>query len=78
VGKAAAIGLAGAALGYLAGRAVGVLWQEGPGTTIHLPIIDPRLLLLVLVAAPVLSVLASWLPALSAAQLDPATTLREE
>ena len=79
LGKAVATGLAGACLGYLAGRLVGILWREAPGAPpIHLALVDPRLLLVVLAAAPLLAALASWLPAISAAQQDPATVLREE
>jgi putative ABC transport system permease protein len=79
LGKAAATGLAGAVAGYVAGRVIGVLWREGPGAPgIHLAFIDPWLLSLVLVAAPLLAALASWLPAISAAQQDPAVVLREE
>jgi hypothetical protein len=79
LGKAVAIGLAGAGLGYLAGRLIGTLWREAPGATpIPLAFVDGRLLLLVLVAAPLLAAVASWLPAISAAQQDPAVVLREE
>ncbi len=79
LGKAALTGLAGAALGYVAGRAIGALWQEAPGASaIVLPFIEPRALLLVLVAGPLLAALASWLPALSAAQQDPALALSEQ
>ena len=77
--KAAATGLTGACLGYVAGRVIGRLWREAPGAPpIHLAFIDPRLVLLVLGAAPILATLASWLPAITAAQQDPATVLREE
>jgi hypothetical protein len=79
LGKAGVIGLAGGCLGYVAGRVIGALWREAPGTpAIGTAFVDLRLLLLVLVAAPLLAVLASWLPALSAAQQDPAVALREE
>jgi ABC-type lipoprotein release transport system permease subunit len=77
--KAAATGLAGACLGYAAGRGLGILWHEVPGEVpIRLAFIDPRLLLLVLAAAPLWTSLASWLPAFNAAQQDPATVLRGE
>jgi ABC-type lipoprotein release transport system permease subunit len=77
--KAIATGLAGACLGYAAGRVIGMLWREAPGAPpIHLAFVDPRLLLMVLAAAPLLAGLASWLPAISAAQQDPAMVLREE
>jgi ABC-type lipoprotein release transport system permease subunit len=77
--KAAVIGLAGACLGYLLGRAAAALWRDAPGAPpIELALVDPRLLLLVLVAAPLLAALASWLPAIWAAQQDPAAILREQ
>ena len=79
LGKAVVIGLGGAAFGYVVGRVVGALWRDAPGAQpLHIAFIDPRLLLLVLVAAPVLAALASWLPAMSASQQDPAMVLREE
>lgn len=79
LGKAIVIGLGGAFLGYLAGRLVGATWREAPGApSIQIAFVDPKLLLLVLVAAPLLAALASWLPAMSAAQQDPAEVLREE
>ena len=79
LGKALGMGLVGAALGYIAGREIGLLWHEAPGAPpIHLAYFDLRLLVLVLAAAPLLAALASWLPAMSAAQQDPAAVLREE
>ena len=73
------LGLLGACFGYAAGRLIGAAWRETaalPST--HPRFIDAGLLLLVMVAAPLLAALASWLPALSAAQQDPAVVLREE
>jgi putative ABC transport system permease protein len=79
LGKAIVIGVVGAGLGYLAGRLIGAAWREAPGAPpVPMALIDLRLLMLVMVAAPVLSALASWLPALLAAQQDPADVLREE
>jgi putative ABC transport system permease protein len=79
LGKAILTGLVGAALGYLAGRLAGNAWKEAADQTpLALPWFDPTLLAIVLVAAPVLAALASWLPALLAAQQDPANILREE
>jgi putative ABC transport system permease protein len=79
LGKAIVIGLAGACLGYVAGRWVGAMWRDVPGApVIKLPLVELRLLLLVLVAAPLLAALASWLPAVYAAQQDPAVALKEE
>lgn len=77
--KAMVIGLGGAMAGYAAGRVVGATWREAAGTPpVPMAFIEPQLLLLVLVAAPLLAALASWLPAMSAAQQDPADVLRQE
>lgn len=79
LGKAVVIGLGGAAFGYLVGRTIGALWRDAPGATpLHVAFVDPLLLVAVLVAAPLLAALASWLPAMSATQQDPAVVLREE
>ncbi len=79
LGKAGGLGLAGGCVGYVVGRAIGAMWREAPDVPpIGLPFVDLRLLLLVLLAAPLLAVLATWLPAVSAAQQDPAIALREE
>lgn len=76
--KAIVIGLTGACLGCIAGRGVGALWRDAPGAPpVPMALIDLRSLLLALVAAPLLAALASWLPAMSAAQQDPAVVLRE-
>jgi putative ABC transport system permease protein len=77
--KAFIIGIAGAVPGYIAGFSVGVAGGElFPVTRAITQLFDPWLLLLVLLAAPVLSGFASWVPALIAAQQDPAEVLREE
>ncbi|HNQ74489.1 MAG TPA: FtsX-like permease family protein [Verrucomicrobiota bacterium] len=78
LGKAVVIGLAGAGLGYALGRGLGMWWRETPDAAAPtLGFWDVHLLALVLVAAPLLAALASWLPALIAAQQDPADVLRE-
>jgi len=78
LGKAVVVGLIGAVLGYFAGSLIGAAWRETPGALpIKVALIDPRLLLSLLVAAPLLAALASWLPAMLAAQQDPADVLRE-
>ena len=74
--KAVLIGLVGALAGYFAGRVVGFLWSEAPAQA-TMTLLDVELLAAVLVAAPLLSAVASWLPALRAAQQDPAVILRE-
>ncbi len=75
--RAGVIGLAGAGLGF----AVGWLgsWfgeQIASGGPRLGSLFDPLLLALVLALTPALSALVSWLPALWAAQIDPAKTLR--
>lgn len=76
--KALVIGIAGAALGYVAGRGTGMLWHEAPGAPpLPMAFLDPALLATVFVAAPTLAALASWLPAMIAAQQDPAVVLRD-
>ncbi|MBM4042136.1 MAG: FtsX-like permease family protein [Planctomycetes bacterium] len=76
--KAVLIGLAGALAGYFAGRVAGFLWAEAPALAQGaMGLFDAGLFAAVLLAAPVLSAVASWLPALRAAQQDPALVLRE-
>lgn len=78
LGKAALIGLLGAVAGYFAGSAIGSLWRDTPGTPpVGTAPADPTMLAVVLIAAPALAALASWLPAMIAAQEDPADILRE-
>jgi putative ABC transport system permease protein len=77
--RAALIGAAGAATGYLIGFAVGVIGGElassaGAAATLF----SPGLLVAVMLAAPALSALAGWAPATRAARQDPAVVLREE
>jgi len=79
LGKAVVVGFIGAAIGYFAGRLIGWTWRETPGAPpVEMALIDQQLMLLVLIAAPLLTALASWLPAMIAAQQDPADVLREE
>ncbi len=79
LGKAILIGLTGAILGFVVGRTIGTFWSESASAApLHIAFFDAQLLLLVLISAPVLSALASWLPAMSATQHDPAVVLREE
>jgi putative ABC transport system permease protein len=79
LGRAILMGVAGACLGYLAGNFVGLFWQEDAVAVAGFDVLfNTRTLLLVLVAAPLLAALASWLPSMMAAQQDPAEILREE
>jgi len=77
--RALLIGLAGACLGLAAGLLVGTFWQEGLGATqvaaFHL---EPRLIVAVLLGAPLVAAVAGWLPSYLAAQQDPAEVLIEE
>jgi len=77
LGKAILLGLAGAALGYGAGVLAGWRLQEAPAVLTPQDVLNTALLPQVLCAAPAVAALASWLPALWAAQQDPAEILRE-
>jgi len=70
LGKAVLMGLLGAVAGYFVGGAIGRLWGEGA-----VGVFDPVLFLLVVVLAPALACLASWVPTMLAAQQDPASVL---
>src|SRR5690606_9106862 len=74
LGKAVILGLMGAVLGYVVGFAVTVAWNGGSLDQNQL--FDRQLLLLALILAPLLSALASWIPALTAARNDPAVILQ--
>lgn len=73
--RAAGVGVIGALLGYLAGSLAAGAWRGDPpaGETF-----SPLMLAVVVVAAPLLSVLAGWAPATLASRQDPAEVLREE
>lgn len=77
--KAILLGIIGAFWGYLAGFVVGVASGEmAMNMQTAGKLFNPGLFFLVLVTAPLLSALASWIPALIAAGQDPAEVLREE
>ena len=73
--RALLTGLAGASLGYVAGFATVSAWSQSPSPA---ELFDPLLLAIVLLLAPLLSALAAWVPAMMAAQQDPALVLQEE
>jgi hypothetical protein len=75
LGRAVLIGLAGAILGYGVGVLVATRWFQRPTGPVRW---DPWLLLAAVVLAPLFSVVAGWIPALLAAQQDPAEVLSEE
>lgn len=80
--KAVIVGFAGAVAGWCVGFILGAAWGNAEGVLagdLHLSaFLDAPLLLGVLVCAPLLAALASWLPAMIAAQQDPADVLRQE
>ena len=69
-------GLLGAVIGYVAGFLIGVSRSELPGASSLL--FSPVVVVTALVAAPALTLVSSWIPALIAAQQDPATVLAGE
>ncbi len=80
--RAVLIGLAGAALGYGLGLAVGlvaVTWSEEPlAIELSANLFVPVVLVAMILAAPMLSAAASWVPALVAGRQDPAVVLQQE
>ena len=79
LGKAAVIGMIGAAGGYGLGMAIGKIFamQAGASGSAGIPIFDGRVLGVVVVAATFLCMFAAWLPAIVAATRDPAEVLRD-
>ena len=78
IGRALLIGIIGAILGYGCGFLVGAMTGQTTDVASMKVLFIPWLLLSVVVAAPVLTALASWLPARIAARQDPALVLREK
>ena len=77
--KAALVGVVGAAVGFVIGS--GLALRFGPGIFPHTAnkiAAEPELLLWSLLLAPVVTVIAAYLPALQAVAQDPAEVLREE
>ena len=78
LGKAFLVGIVGAGLGYLAGFTVGMLWSGLPLTVDSTAVLfSLQALLFAIVMAPLLSGVASWIPAMSAARQDPAIVLQQ-
>lgn len=76
--KALLLGLIGAFIGYAIGFVVAAVFGPAMGSQAMTSLFDARILLMALVTAPIISLLASWVPALIAARQDPADILREE
>jgi hypothetical protein len=77
LGRGIPVGVTGAVVGYLAGFAIGTLWLRAEQTPAA-GLFDWRLPAAVVIVAPVLACLVSWIPAVMAAQQDPAEILRKE
>jgi len=81
LGKAALMGIGGGMMGVLGGCLIGRqlgMNLDGMEAVTTPAAFDPRLLILGLALAPLLTMVASWLPALIASAQDPADALREE
>ncbi len=72
--KALLIGIFGAVIGYLIGFGIGSVW----GKLFSFTLFNLNMFLWILLCAPLLSMLAAYIPALMAARQDPANVLREE
>ncbi len=77
--KSLAMGLLGAGIGFLAGHVLGATWSGISLLEKEMwTLMDFRLLLAALLAAPALCGLAAWVPAVRAIRQDPARILCEE
>jgi putative ABC transport system permease protein len=77
--RALLMGAVGAVLGSGLGILMAAGWREGAAAIIGRSlVVEPRLLAMVFVGAPVVAGLAGWLPALTAAQQDPAIALNAD
>ena len=80
--KAVFMGLAGAVVGYAAGFLIGIAWGRLEDIPLSaqsaVSLFNPVLLASILVTAPILAAVASWIPAVVAVQQDPAVVLRED
>ena len=72
--KALLIGIFGAVIGYFLGLGIGSVW----GGLFSFSLFNLSLFLLVLLCAPLISLLAAYIPAAMATRQDPAEVLREE
>jgi len=73
--KALLMGFFGGCLGYIIGMLFGIILLD---SRLVFSIVDVRFLFLAICLSTILSILASWIPALLASQQDPAVILREE
>ena len=83
--RAVLVGVIGAGVGCVIGFSVGGVFGDAPAAAIGrtgatagmLDSIDWRMALIVLAVAPLLTIVASWIPATLASRTDPAVILRE-
>jgi ABC-type lipoprotein release transport system permease subunit len=78
LGRALVVGLVGGCLGHLAGVLGTLFLNRAVAPSALGMLVHPWLLAAVLAGAPLLTVLASWIPAFLAAQQDPAVALQQE
>ena len=79
LGKALLLGLLGAGVGILGAMVLAAVCLRGTVESYSLPdTLPPALIVTVALVTPLVTALSSWLPALMAAQQDPALVLREE
>ena len=79
LGKALLLGLLGAGIGILGAMVLAAVCLRGTVESYSLPdTLPPALIVTVALVTPLVTALSSWLPALMAAQQDPALVLREE
>ena len=81
LGKALLIGFFGAVGGYLIGLAIAFQLEAGTADKLRFSfsaLFDSELFLAAIVIAPTVATLASWVPAVLAANSDPATILSQE
>jgi hypothetical protein len=76
--RAALVGVIGGVFGCAVGLLVGSIIGEHTATRAGAGVLGVPLLCAIMVAAPLLAMMAAWLPAVLAAQQDPADILREE
>ena len=73
--KAIIMGLIGAILGILAGLMISLMFGK---VDFSVDILNWQIILLAVALAPLISLLASWIPAFMASQQDPAVILSQE
>ena len=76
--KAAFMGLFGGLIGYFLGLIAGAMIGDISVWAQIVDLFNPVLLLMVVIFAPIIAVIAGWIPANNASQIDPAMILREE